>query len=78
MSSVNIYIFCMGLMEFYGGTVSFRIVNPCRIGVVDIGMRKVCTKMLAKLVNISGKVCIFIDLLLMYSSVRALIVKMIR
>jgi hypothetical protein len=56
----------------------FRIVNPCRVEMINIGVREVDSEVSAKLIYMSRKVSIFIYLLLMDSSIRALIVKIFR
>jgi hypothetical protein len=56
----------------------FRIIYSCRIGVVNIGMKGVSSEMSAKLVYVSQKISVFINLLLMCCLVRALIVKIVR
>jgi hypothetical protein len=56
----------------------FRIIYPCRIEVVNIGIRGVDREMSAKLVYVSRKISVFIDLLLVCSLIRTLIVKLVR
>jgi hypothetical protein len=55
----------------------FRIIYPCRIEMVNIGMRGVNSEMVAKLVYVSRKISVFVDLLLVSCPVRILIVKML-
>jgi hypothetical protein len=56
----------------------FEIVDPCRIRMINVCVRRVSSEMSVKLIYISRKVGIFIYLLLMCSSIKALIVKIVR
>jgi hypothetical protein len=48
----------------------FRIIYSCQVWMVNIGVRGVGSEVVAKLIYVSRKICIFVYLLLMCSLLR--------
>jgi hypothetical protein len=57
---------------------SFRIVYLCRIRVINIGVRGVDCEMVIELIYVPWKIGVFIYLLLVCCSIRALVIKVFR
>jgi hypothetical protein len=58
--------------------LGFWVIYTSRIGVIRVGVEGVCREVPAQLICVTGKVCILVYLLLMFTSVWVLISEVFR